>query len=296
MAYWADRDQLWASLTPTQKAAAMALLEADNSGGQPDMQSAANVLGAIVNRAQKEGAELGEHVSGKIYQPTIEDNQRARLPKLVNSPAFQQLTGLAESRVRGETPDWVKGATHFLAPEKTMLALERQEPDKYKNWGPRGANWTGYDPASGSYQGVVLRDKSHAFLVPGQTGVAPPTQMAATQEKQPMFDFLAGMQGGLGAGFGVGGKGLPTLASAADPTQALFGSLASFGGGKQGGGDAADGNLASQAASAAAGGDDETMTKMAPRPFDMQTLASMLQKSGMLGTGMSRPNQPRRLA
>lgn len=159
---WTSSDPRWLALNPYQRAAAMALMEADRM----DPQSARNALGAMINRAAREGKDLGEHVSGAIYQPTIEPAQQARLDRILRSGEWNNLTSWAERRSAGHEPDPVNGATHFLAPEKTMLALERTNPAKYKNWGPRGANWTGYDPATGEYKGVVMRDASHAFLAP----------------------------------------------------------------------------------------------------------------------------------
>lgn len=171
MAYWGNSDPLWLSLTGPQRAAAMALLEADAN----NLDDAKNALGAMVNRAEAERQPIGEHVSRKIYQPTIEPTQQQRLQKIVRSPEFNRMTALAEQRVAGEVPDWLGGATHFLAPEKTMLALEAREPNKYRSW----REWTKYDPATGSYKGVVFRDGSHAFLkpegsgLPGEPGPAP---------------------------------------------------------------------------------------------------------------------------
>lgn len=159
---WTTNDPRWLALNPYQRAAAMALMEADRM----DPQSARNALGAMINRAARTGEDLGAHVSGAIYQPTIEPAQQARLDRILRSGEFQNLTSWAERRAHGFEPDPVNGATHFLAPEKTMLALEAREPSKYKNWGPRGANWTGYDPKTGEYRGVVMRDSSHAFLAP----------------------------------------------------------------------------------------------------------------------------------
>jgi len=159
---WTSSDPRWLKLNPYQRAAAMALMEADAR----NPSDARDALGAMINRAAKAGVNLGDHVSGSIYQPTIEPGQQARLDGILKSPEFTDLTGWAERRATGFEPDPVKGATHFLAPEKTMLALERQNPSKYRNWGPSGANWTGYDPATGSYKGVVMRDTSHAFLAP----------------------------------------------------------------------------------------------------------------------------------
>jgi hypothetical protein len=159
---WTTSDPRWLALNPYQRAAVMALMEANRM----DPQSARNALGAMINRAAREGVDLGEHVSKPIYQPTIEPAQQARLDRILRSGEYNNLTSWAERRAKGLEPDPVQGATHFLAPEKTMLALERQNPAKYKNWGPRGANWTGYDPQTGQYRGVIMRDSSHAFLAP----------------------------------------------------------------------------------------------------------------------------------
>ena len=159
---WTASDPTWQSLNKYQRAAAMALMEADRR----NPSDARDALGAMINRSAHEGVDLGEHVSRPIYQPTIEPSQQARLSKIINSGDFSNLTSWAERRSTGQEPDPVSGATHFLAPEKTMLALEAQNPAKYKNWGPRGANWTGYDPSKGEYKGVVMRDNSHAFLAP----------------------------------------------------------------------------------------------------------------------------------
>ncbi|MGD9916324.1 MAG: hypothetical protein AB7S80_19795 [Rhizobiaceae bacterium] len=157
---WGD-DPTWRSMDKYQKAAAMALLEADARGGRPDITSAKNALGSMLNRADQEGVDLGEHVSGKIYQPTIEPAQYARLARLVGTDDFQVLVQLAKDREAGLVGDWVNGATHFLASEKTMLALERQNPRKYRSW----RSWTSFDPETG-YAGVIMRDGSHAFLAP----------------------------------------------------------------------------------------------------------------------------------
>lgn len=153
---WAATDPRWAKLDPFQKAAAMALMEADNA----DPQAARNALGAMINRAAKTGEDLGAHVSQKIYQPTIEPAQQARLGKIINSKAFDDLTSWASRRAAGQEEDPVQGATHFLASEKTMLALESREPQKYRSW----RKWTGFD--GNEYRGVITRDASHAFLAP----------------------------------------------------------------------------------------------------------------------------------
>jgi hypothetical protein len=155
---WTATDPRWRALNPYQRAAAMALMEADGM----DTTAARNALGAMINRAMRTGADLGEHVGQRIYQPAIEPAQQARLDRIVRSPAFSELTGWAERRHRGQEADPVQGATHFLAPERTMLALEAQNPQKYRSW----RQWTGFDPASNQYRGVIMRDASHAFLAP----------------------------------------------------------------------------------------------------------------------------------
>jgi hypothetical protein len=153
---WAAHNPTWKALSSVEKAAAMALLEAD--GANPE--DARNALAAMINRSSKTGEELGAHVSRSIYQPTIEPAQERRLSRILASPKFEQLRGWAEKRVAGEEADPVGGATHFLASEKTMLALEAREPRKYRSW----RKWTGFDGTG--YRGVVMRDGSHAFLAP----------------------------------------------------------------------------------------------------------------------------------
>lgn len=166
---WTTTNPVWNALNPYQKAAAMALMEADKG----NLQDARNALGAMINRAARSKQDLGSHVSQRIYQPSIEPTQQARLSGILKNPAFQQLTGWAERRAQGYEPDPVNGATHFLAPEKTMLALQQKNPDKYHNWGPfkntagrPGKNWSRYNPQTGQYENVVTRDESHAFVAP----------------------------------------------------------------------------------------------------------------------------------
>jgi hypothetical protein len=163
--YW-GKDPAWSQLSSYEKAAAMSLLEADSANGKPDFASARNVLGAMINRADKGGEDLGEHVSKRIYQPTTEPTQYRRLQSIVELPEFQALTRLAEARDTGQVDDWVDGNTHFLAHEPVMERLREQEPNKYKSW----VNWTGYDKGGGQYSNPdgssVFRDRSHAFLAP----------------------------------------------------------------------------------------------------------------------------------
>ena len=176
---WNNRNTLWQSLDPYQRAAAMAMMEAN--AGPNYLRDSANVLGAIINRSEASKTPLGEHVnSASTYQPLIESGQEARLRSIVSKPEFERMTALARQRSEGVVPDWVGGATHYLAPAKTMVKLEQAEPNKYRDWGPRGSNWSTYDPALGDYRDKVMQDSSHAFLRPqefgGVTSASKPTQ------------------------------------------------------------------------------------------------------------------------
>lgn len=155
---WTRTNSTWAGLDQFEKAAAMSLLEADGMREE----DARNALAAMVNRAQHGGEDLGAHVSGKIYQPTWEAAQERRLASVLKSKQFANLTAWARDRASGRVADPIGGATHFLAKESTMLALERGNPSKYRSW----RKWTNFDAKSGSYRGVILRDGSHAFLAP----------------------------------------------------------------------------------------------------------------------------------
>lgn len=182
--FW-GRDSSWQQLSPYQKAAAMALLEADSKQGRINFMDARNAMGAMINRADKEGQDLGDHVSRKIYQPTIEPAQYSRLAAIVQMPQFKALTDLAEQRATGKVGDWVDGATHFLAKPSTMLSLEAKEPDKYKSW----RRWTGYDDATGTYKNEVMADDSHVFLAPEGR------HSAGTGGYSPIYGAVAEMSG-----------------------------------------------------------------------------------------------------
>lgn len=210
---WTATDPRWQQLSPSQKATAMALMEADRM----DPAAAQNALGAMINRASKSGQDLGTHVSQKIYQPTIEPNQQARLQRIMQSPEFQRLTGWADRRQQGLEPDPVQGATHFLAPPKTMLALEAREPGKYKNWGPRGANWTGYDEATGAYKNTMLTDASHHFVAPEGAhsvpykggGAASPTAVPDSDIAPPAAPVMSAAAPAAAGGAAAGGPAAP---------------------------------------------------------------------------------------
>jgi hypothetical protein len=154
---WTQSDKRWQGLTDHQKAAAMAIMEAD--GRDPEAQ--ANILHAIINRANKGGEAIGAHVSRRIYQPVIEPAQQARLGRVLQDPRYGELAKEAEAVSSGSVPRR-HAETHYLAPERVMLGLEAREPNKYKSW----RKWTGFDPATNSYRGVAFRDHSHAFLSP----------------------------------------------------------------------------------------------------------------------------------
>lgn len=182
--FW-GRDSSWQQLSSYQKAAAMSLLEADSKQGRINFMDARNAMGAMINRADKEGQDLGDHVSRKIYQPTIEPAQYSRLAAIVQMPQFKALTDLAEQRATGKVGDWVDGATHFLAKPKTMLELEAREPEKYKSW----RRWTGYDDATGTYKNEVMADDSHVFLAPEGR------HSAGTGGYAPIYGAVAEMSG-----------------------------------------------------------------------------------------------------
>lgn len=163
---WTGANPVWQKLNPYERAAAMAIMEA--GGGQNSI----NVLGAMINRSQRTRDPLGDHVSKPIYQPTIERSQEERLGRILQHKDFPQLVNWAMRRESGLEQDPVDGATHFLVPEKQMLALSggvrmtpkgvRGNSDKYYSW----PQWTGYNPETGEYKGVITRDGKHAFLSP----------------------------------------------------------------------------------------------------------------------------------
>ncbi len=231
--YWGD-DPSWQKLSNYEKAAAMALMEADVVDGRPDVGSARNVLGAMINRADRDGVDLGVHVSTRIYQPTIEPVQYSRLAKITKLPEFQALRNLAQQRDEGLVDDWVGGATHFLAHEPVMERLQAAEPGKYRSW----VDWTGYKGNNGQYANPdgspVFRDRSHAFLAPEgrhSANRAPLVDVEGHQYlpsdvKPPTLEEKVGLtrpssgqpatKATTAAGSKVGGK-LPSL------SQALFG-------------------------------------------------------------------------
>jgi hypothetical protein len=155
---WTRTNAEWQALDPYQKAAAMALMEADKA----DPEHAKHALASMVNRSQQRKLDLGEHVSSRVYQPTFEPAQEARLTKLLQNPAHKQLTEWAKRYSEGHEDDPTGGATHFLAHPRVMLSLEAQNPRKYRSW--RG--WTGFNPATGEYRNQTFNDRSHAFLAP----------------------------------------------------------------------------------------------------------------------------------
>ncbi len=182
---WAGSDPRWAKLDPYQKAAAMALMEADGM----DPQAARHALSAMINRAGARGENLGAHVSGRIYQPTMERKQQARLQRILANPEHANLTQWAQRRAQGLEDDPTGGATHFLAHEPVMERLQAREPGKYKSW----VGWSGYNRGGGQYSNPdgspVFRDKSHAFLkLEGQK----PQQVAQADAKPAQYAQAGG--------------------------------------------------------------------------------------------------------
>lgn len=258
MAYWGN-DPTWQNLNGPQRAAAMALLEADVGKNGINANDAQNALGAIINRSEKENQPLDEHVSRTIYQPIIEDSQRQRLNQIVNSPEFGVLSRVAADRVAGKIPDWVNGADHYLAPPNTMLALEAKEPNKYKSW----REWTGYDPNTGQYKNVVLSDNSHQFLNlygdkgtfnPSNSANSPTNVASATppptpkQDNSAMFPFLAQL-------LGLGGTTAPAALAAG--SEAAAPAVA----------DAAGASSAAAAATPVAAAENPLLSSMLPNQF-----------------------------
>lgn len=188
MADWRS-DPLWTGLKPNQRLALMGLMEA----GPSRYDAALNTVHANVNRSQKLGWDtdrvLNYRQAGSGYgwfQPLYEPAQRARAQAYLKLPQFATLSEDAQRRIDGGAEDRVAGATHYLVPEKTMVSLEARQPNKYKNWGPSGQNWTGYDPSTGSYKGVTHRDNVHAFLVPGGEGrMPPPMALGGPRDSSP---------------------------------------------------------------------------------------------------------------
>ncbi len=213
MAYW-GQDPVWQSLSGPQRAAAMALLEAETGPNGININDAHNALGAIINRSEKENQPLEQHISRSIYQPIIEDSQRQRLNQVLSSPEFNMLSQIATERSAGRIPDWVGGADHYLAPPSTMLALEAKEPNKYRSW----RDWTGFDPNTGQYKNVVLSDNSHQFLNlygdKGNKGTsASPNPQTPKQDNSAVFPFLAQL---LGLGGEATAASAPAMAAGSD--------------------------------------------------------------------------------
>lgn len=158
----------WKNLTPRQKWAAMTLLETGNS--KPD--AAKNVAHAIYNRSKLEEVPIDKHIETRkgrgygIYQPLYEPAQQKRMGQILRSQQFSEMLDYVDKIEKGEVEDTTKGATHYLVPPSVMLREERKNPRKYKNWGPRGINWTGYDESTGKYANETVTDGVHNFLVP----------------------------------------------------------------------------------------------------------------------------------
>lgn len=176
MAYDWRNDPVWTSLSPQQKWAAMAIMEA----GMKKPDQARNVAHAIYNRATLLGDPIDKHIETKKgkrygwYQPLYEANQRQRLPGILKSQAFRDMVEYVGGVERGEIPDTTGGATRYLVPPKKMYNLSggvrmtkdgwRGNSSKYYSW----PKWTGFDPGTMSYKGETKQDGVHAFLIPDE--------------------------------------------------------------------------------------------------------------------------------
>lgn len=301
MAYWGN-NALWQSLSGPQRAAAMALLEANVGNQGINVSNARNALGAIINRAESEGQSLSDHVSRSIYQPIIEDNQLRRLPQILQSPEFQQLTNLAEQRASGKVADWTGGADHYLAHPDVMLALEAKEPKKYRSW----RNWTQFNPETNEYDNVVLKDDSHHFLdlLPnkdGQTSV-PSSAPTKNKEDRAMIPFLTELLSTLGGSQAATTAASPTWMNTPMATPAggswmgqgqggvlsdLFsggGSPGNFGQALQKGLSGPEGMQLAQAAMQNASATGSPLSPLQMRQPDLSGLQNLLARKPMLGS------------
>src|SRR5262245_59308048 len=159
------------TLRPDQRAALVALMEADNG---PDlMRDATNVIHATHNRAQMLGWPVGRVLSYRKpgapygwYQPLWEPTQQARALSLMRRPEFGELTRISEARGRGEAESTVGDATHFVS--KQIEDLARRQPLKYRTF----REWATPE----NFRPVA--DSSHLFYRVG--GPAPPITRPAT--------------------------------------------------------------------------------------------------------------------
>ena len=272
------------------------------SGGDPNART-----GSYSGLMQLSNSEFNKYGGGDITNP--EDNLRAGAAKLAaESRSFQDQYGRAPEpndlymmHQQGQggyaahmaNPQglawenmYSTGEGREKGPQWAKQAIWGNVPSDVKERYGSVENMTSQDFVD-LWKGKVEALGGEGNLAPMQTAASPaPVKTEKGEEMGGLFNMLMGGAGGMGA-FGGGGSVVPSMASATDPNamQNLFGSLASFGGGSKGGGDSADGDLATKAMTAAAGG-EEAMPKMAARPFDMQKLASMLKNSGYLGTSL----------
>jgi hypothetical protein len=168
---WRSRP-IWQGMRPEEQAAAMGLLERD--GGKGAFEAGLNTIHANYNRADKENKPISDVLNYKSpsraygsFQPLYEAGQLARLPALLQNPDFQRYVDEARGIQNGFIADRTGGADSYLSHPSTMLKLEAGNPSKYKDWGPRGSNWTKYDPTTGRYGNEVARDSSHSFIAGG---------------------------------------------------------------------------------------------------------------------------------
>jgi hypothetical protein len=191
---------IWHALSTDQKLALMAQLEANH--GKSRMDDASNTISANVNRAQAMKKDpdwvLNYKAPGKAYgwfQPLDEPAQLKRAEKLMASPEHQILRAEAAGQLarvqggEGALPDRVGGGTAYLGKYSEMTRLRDKEPNKYKDWGVGGSNWSGEVPGQG-YKSQTHEDGSHAFIRlkehgPAQAGNAPKTMGEMVQRYAP---------------------------------------------------------------------------------------------------------------
>lgn len=199
--------KLWTSLTPAQRLALMGAMEADK--GERWFDSATNTISANANRAGQLGWDtdrvLNHKGKGRRYgwfQPLDEPSQYARAQALMQRPEFAGLVREAEGQIArlqgaaGALPDRVNGATHYLSHARVMRDLEAKEPSKYRDWGPRGSNWSGYDPKTGDYRSKTYEDASHSFIAPQGAYRSQPSDYVVTDRRpqaEPSTDAPAAL-------------------------------------------------------------------------------------------------------
>lgn len=234
----------------------------------------------IGSRADHEAA-LAREVGGvndwlnQNVRVPMNDQQRAAL----NSFGYNTGTGsLAKLKDDINSGDWQRVGQRMLsysrAGDDPEALLPRRKDEVALMLGGR-------NPASG-------RDPADAYgLAPMQTAAAPTAKNSQGDDMNGLMSLFGG--GNMGS---FAGSAVPSMNSAADPDglKNLFGTLGAFGGpqaGTQGGQDTEGMRMATNAMNASGANSTDPQTQALQRPFDMRQLATMLAKSGYLGTSAS---------